>query len=618
MKIQFVGLTLVALAQAKQYTFNVVSLTPNQNSLCVKWGNNVQPLTSTIKPLYTGVVEDNNIESYKYAVCDNNGEIIEEEKFERIYTDETAKTNEVYNRQDHNNNITIPKFPEPFKPMFRMGSDTLKPFPKNVIYNVYAECDNDGYQYLVNKPFLSDDETNKLKINCTMNIIAPDAAYKETGLMHILGYGSRYYRKLSWGMKFDKKFMGRKSIKLRAVANDVTLIRENLSIAVYKATGVPVQEGTYARLFINNDVYGLYHMIDGLSGNWIASYIHGNPKAQTGISYEIASSHPEGPFAELKYLGEDYRAYSKDGSYEIDEFDKETYKENDEPSQWKPLIQFTKLYQDWVNTYSNDNSDKAIEELKKFLNIESTVRTLALESMILPLDNFWLVMSNVALYYNPERNNYQFLPYDFDEAMVGSKDDPFIDNDTFLTDCINWAYHNETTFDRYFVKNLMKHPQIKDRYDVILAKLSREVFTKDNVHSYVHAIADVIKDDVEWNFKVIDGLNFYEDGYANHFTYEEFEGNLDDTPLDYDDSRNSDDAPFGIVEWAELRSDACKDYTKTVDISKNDNISDNVDLSIPAPTHAPHASPSGAASAITISMTTFVLMTVPYLFYILF
>ncbi|OUM68977.1 hypothetical protein PIROE2DRAFT_19780 [Piromyces sp. E2] len=612
MKIKIFGLSfLVALTKADKYTFNVVSLSPG-SSICVKWDNNVQLLTSTIKPLFTGTVEANNLSKYKYAICDETGEILEEETVERTYTPMTPGINEVYNRQ--NKDVTIPSLPEPFKPMFKMGTEKFPPFPKNEIYNVYAECEEDGYNDLVHNPFFEDYSINEKNINCTVSIISSKTKYKGTGLMHILGFGSRRYRKLSWSLKFDKKFMGRRAIKLRAMANDPTLMREKLSIELFKSSSVPVQEGTYARLFINGDTFGLYGFIDSLSSNWISNYIHGDDKAKIGTSYNIFSSPPDGPFASLRYLGDDYLNYSEDGIYEVDEYEKDEIKIDDEPAKWKHLIEFTKLYDEWVKNYGNDNSQKAVDELEKFLNIESVLRVLAIESLLVALDNFWLVMSNAALYYNPERKNYQILPYDFDEAMVGDKSDPLIDRDTYISDCITWA-NKEESIDRFFVNNLLSHPQIKERYDVIIAKISRESFTPNQVSPYLHAVADLIRDDVEWNFNSIDGLNFYSDGLVNHFTLEEFNGNIDKTPVDYDSSRNSDDAPFGIVQWTELRSNSCKDYTKTVDTTKNANISDDVDVS---DSSSSKPSSSGSLTTISVTFSTFFFIAFQFLYFLFF
>jgi len=462
MNIKLLGLTLaslLSLGEAKKYEFNVVSILGKGYTLGVRVGDVEQRLTSTIFPLFTGSVEANN-DKYRYVAYDGNGDVVAIEEFERSYTKDTPNTNEVFNRIDKK--IEVPSLPEPFKPMFKMGTEKFQPFPKDTIYNVYADCDERVYKAITDSPFLEDDEENKTPTNCTINIISPSATFQTTGQFKILGYGSRLYKKLSWHVKFDKKFLGRKSIKLRAMANDPTLVREKLTTELYRAVGVPIQEGTYARVFINGDTYGLYSFIDSISSKWIANYIHGDDKAKIGVSYELVSSTPDGPFAELKYIDDNYENYAESDSYEIDEFDEKAIQKTDLAAQWQPLIDFTKLYDNWVKNFGNDTSDKAIEELKSFFNIESVLRTMAVDALTLGLDNFWLIMSNAELYYNPERKNYQILPYDFDETLVGDKEIEMLDLKNYMKDCITWVNHRDNdVFDHYFTNNLLKHPQIK-------------------------------------------------------------------------------------------------------------------------------------------------------------
>jgi len=604
MNVKLLGLalaSLLSLGEAKKYDFNVVSILGKGYTIGVRVGDVEQKLTSTIFPLFSGSVEANN-DKYRYVAYDENGDVVSIEEFERSYTKDTPNKNEVFNRIDKT--IEVPSLPEPFKPMFKMGTDKFKPLPKDTIYNFYADCDEKIYREITDSPFINGDEENKTPVNCTINIISPTATYKTTGQLNILGYGSRLYKKLSWHVKFDEKFLGRKAVKLRAMANDPTLVREKLTTELYRAVGVPVQEGSYARVFINGDIYGLYSLIDSISNKWIANYIHGDNKAKVGSSFELISSTPDGPFAELKYISDNYKDYIENDTYEVDEYDDKAIKEDDLAAQWQPLINFTKLYDEWVKKYGDDTSDKAIDELKSFFNIESVLRTMAIDSLTLGLDNFWFVMSNAELYYNPERKNYQILPYDFDEALVGDKSSESLDLDNYMNDCITWVnYRDNDVFDHYFTNNLLKHPQIKDRYDVILGKVTRELFINDTISPFIHSLADLIKDDVTWNFEALDQLNIgYEGGFENHFTYEQFESNLDYEPVDYDGDINTDDAPFGILGWVDQRGESCRRYTNKVDISKDVNISDDVEL-------------SGAIHNTAVSICLFAVLSIVYILF---
>lgn len=581
MNVKLVGLalsSLIALAKAKTYNFNVVSILGPSYTLGVKYGTNVKPLTSNTFPLFTGTIEADNINEYKYVALEPvTGKVMEEEKIVRNYSDDTAKINEVYNRT--NKDVKIPDLPQPFKPMFPMGTSKFQPFPKNVIYNIYAKCDEAGYNDISKNPFIYGDKKvrNENFVNCTFNIISPKEVYSSDGTIHVIGYGSRLYKKISFGFKFNKNFLGRKAIKVRAMAGDPSLVREKVSSELFKAVGVPTQEGTYARLFINNDIYGLYSIIDSLSSKWIKSYVHGNEKAKIGFSYQLVSSPPEGPYCDLKYKGDNYEAYN---SYTLDEYDEKDIKTNDTQEKWNSLISFTKMYDQWVKTYSSDTTNKGVEELKKFLNIESTLRLMAIETLLLALDNFFLVSSNSAIYYNPERKNYQFIPFDFDQTMNGSRKNRMIP-ENYMSDCITWVNKDDGVYyDHYFTNNLLKHPKIKERYDVILAIITRSAFVPDTISSYVNAVESLIDEDVQWSFSCIDNLNIHSAGYVNKYTYEEHKSNLEYGTIEYEENVKDEDIVFGVRGWVEKRGDGCRAYTANVDTSKNENISDDVEVEL--------------------------------------
>ncbi|ORX44687.1 hypothetical protein BCR36DRAFT_334296 [Piromyces finnis] len=559
---------LIALCEAAQYTFNVVSINKPFYSMGVKYNGIVTELPLKLFPLYSGSITADNINEYKYVLIDKStGEKIEE-TITRVYKSENKAINEVYNRTTKE--VKIPELPEPFREMFKMGTKNFKPFPNNDIYNVYANCDPTSYDNLKATPFVAQSEVNESIVNCEFNIITRKSAYQGKGTLHVIGFGSRKYKKLSWAIKLDEKFHGRKAIKLRALASDPTLIREKVATELYNAVGVPVQEGTYARLIINNDIYGLYTFNDNLSSKWIAAYVHGNEKANVGMTYKIYNSGNNSHG--LKYLGDDPNSYT---FYKIDEFDETKYNSKDKNSLYSHIINFTKLFNDWEVNYSNDTSEIAIKKLEEFLNLESTLRLLVIDALIVALDNFWLTGANAALYFNPEKNNYQLLPYDFDLTLQGSRGvKRLAPNEEFINDCETWTNYDESdNIDHFFTKSLLKHPLIKKRYETILAKTTRITFNPDVISQYVKALAELIKEDVQWNFDLIDHLSTSTEGKVNHFSYSDFEGNLYSTEIDTSDTI-VDGYEYGVIDFVTKRSSACAEFTKNIDVSKIENEND--------------------------------------------
>ncbi|KAG4096643.1 hypothetical protein H8356DRAFT_1292313 [Neocallimastix lanati (nom. inval.)] len=591
--------------KTETYNFKVVSIKNKTFNLGVKYNNQIEQLTSKTFPLFEGTVNANNINKYKYVYIDENKNVIEEESIERTYSKENASLNEVYNRT--NKNIEIPKLPEPFGQEYKMGSEDFQPFPNNIIYNVYAECDEEEYENRKNFPFLEPNhkEANNDPFNCTFTIVSPTTIYKGTGNMHLLGFGSRLYKKLSWVMKFDKKMMKRKSIKLRGNPNDPTLIRDKLCSEMYKAVGIPTQGGTYARLIINNDVMGLYSIIDSLSKKWFAAYIHGNLNAHVGTSYKLVSSHPNGPYADLKYFGEDYMFYDDYGSYIIDEIDKQdpeaitlinagksnVKRDNDNDNnnddgdtlsgtgvEWNRFISFIKLYHDWVNKYQKEDSSEAVKDLEKFLDIESTLKIIAMDSLTMATDNFYFVQSNTELYYNPERNIYQFIPYDFDESLSGESE--YFKFDEIKNDCLNWVKNSTlNNNDYYFTENLFKHSQIKGRYDVILSTISRKLFTLDVLTPYIDALINLIQEDIEWNYNLVDEYVTEYDGAVNKYTMKNFEDGVNSGGVHNNGDENSEilnTYRFGVKEFIKLRGDGCRTFTNGVKVQESPSNSNRV------------------------------------------
>jgi len=458
-----------------------------------------------------------------------------------------------------------------------MGTEKYQPIPDNVIYNVYAKCDEIGYANATTNPFFNGREIrNEMKVPCSITIISPDSVFQSEGTVRLIGFGSRLYKKLSWSIQFtDKKFFGRKTVKMRGMAGDRSLMREKLATELYKSAGVPVQEGAYARFFINDDIYGLYLITDTLNKKWLGAYVHGDEKAKIGMSYKLLSTVPDGPYCDLKYMGTRYSKYKNKGIYEVDEYEKEDVDPNDESTQWNRLIEFTKLFDNWVNTYKNDSSDKAVKELEKFLNLEPLLRLMAIDTLILPLDNFWLIMSNVELYYNPVDNKYLILPFDFDQSLYGSWDISSLNPDNYIEDCITWANYNESINDHYFLNNIMKHPQIKTRYDIILDKISNQSFDPVTVNNYLLSIVELIKDDVQWNIDSVKSLNIPYQGEVKNMKLSHFNRSYN---IKYNDnSKNGISDSYELQEFVNVRGEYCRAYTSTVDLKEDENEEKNKD-----------------------------------------
>ncbi|ORX67709.1 hypothetical protein BCR32DRAFT_330232 [Anaeromyces robustus] len=544
-------LSFIALIKAESWKFNVVSIKSPAYNIGLKYNNKIIKMESTVFPLFTTTIESKSKKNYKYVVLDQKGKVIEEEKIERTYTSETSSINEVYNRE--NKNIKISSLPKVYDPLFKSGTNKYQEYDDNEIYTLYADCIESEYNDLKYGPFVNNEKT----ANCTINFITKTETYQRNATLELIGYDSRKYKKLSWKFKLSKKILCRKTLKFRAAANDPTLMRDKISSELYKSVGVPTYSSAYSRMMINNDIYGLYILVDSMGKNWISSAIHGNEKAHTGTSYKTYAG------ASLEYLGETAKDYNI-GSYKLDEIDEDDPEANG--NNYYRLAHFTKSYANWIKQNKNNQSKTAVSTLENFFNLESLLRQMVIESLTFAFDNFWANSANYALYYNPEQSKYQIIPYDFDGTFHGSKSSKRFDKNYLENpeNCINWADNARNNKDTYFISALFNHKIIKDRYNEIMKDTLNKVFNIDGISPLIENIRNLIKDDAVWNFGLIDELDNKIPGYVNHYTLDDFIGNTNYDKVKYNPTVNRNSADFGLKQWIKTRSEQCQIYVSNV------------------------------------------------------
>ncbi|OUM63742.1 hypothetical protein PIROE2DRAFT_67372 [Piromyces sp. E2] len=148
-----------------------------------------------------------------------------------------------------------------------------------------------------------------------------------------------------------------------------------------------------------------------------------------------------------------------------------------------------------------------------------------------------------------------------------------------MQDCLHWADQKDSPADHYFTDNLMSHPQIKERYDVILAIASREIFDTQYITPYIQSMVDLIREDVEWSFNMARNIDTtYDEGIVQNFTMDDFQENLTYDKTNYNKEERMNEETLTLSEFIDLRGDSCRAYTSNVNTSNNQNISDDVNI----------------------------------------
>ncbi|KAF9381815.1 hypothetical protein CPB97_007544 [Podila verticillata] len=132
------------------------------------------------------------------------------------------------------------------------------------------------------------------------------------------GKSSKAHSKQAYTFKFDtdynQTFFSRPNIKLHSMVVDPTMMREKLYIDMLNSAGIPTQQGAWVRLFINNELYGLYLMVDDIKKSLLKQSMHGGDgKIERGSLVQMNAWNENN--ATLEYKGDKTSDYNTKTNY---------------------------------------------------------------------------------------------------------------------------------------------------------------------------------------------------------------------------------------------------------------------------------------------------------------
>lgn len=209
------------------------------------------------------------------------------------------------------------------------------------------------------------------------------------------GRGSRSVIKPGLRLDFSfgdqEEFLGLKSLVLKNVTQDASMMRERLTMRLAERMGLPAPREAHARLYVNDAYFGLYLLVEPVDKRFLKIRFGEN----AGYLYQYVQP------AELynfEYLGPDFGLYP---------FEAETHEKNPQPG---PLVEMIRR----VNQSADADFLAAAGE---YLDINMVLSHVALEAFLAQYDGF-LAMNNFYFYRPPGTNLHRVLIWDQDGAFA--------------------------------------------------------------------------------------------------------------------------------------------------------------------------------------------------------
>lgn len=242
---------------------------------------------------------------------------------------------------------------------------------------------------------------NNTDVEVPATMIVDGRTYKDVGVHYrgassFFGVPQGYKKSINIAMDFvhgDQHLLGYRTLNLNNANGDPSLIRA----VVYEHIArhyIPTPAANFMRVVINGEYWGVYTNVAQFNKDFLRDHF----KTEDGARWKVPGS-PQGRGG-LEYLGDDVEAYKR--LYEI--------KTKDTDSSWKALIHFTKV----LNTTPPEQLEAALAPL---LNIDGTLRFLALENTLVNSDGYWTRASDYNIYLDPS-GRFHIIPHDINEAMM--------------------------------------------------------------------------------------------------------------------------------------------------------------------------------------------------------
>jgi spore coat protein H len=365
-------------------------------------------------------------------------------------------------------------------------------FLQNEVASVYVTMSDVDAQTMVTDSLYTD-------FPFVTSVIYSSSAIQDTITnvgIHVRGNTSRDAAKKSFELSFNsyvpgRKYRGLEKMKLNGEHNDVSILRSKASFDLLTQCGLPSARTSFIKLYINNEYKGLYIHVEHFDEEYIQKRF---PNDHTGNLFKCFYG------SDLTYHGTNPTYYQN--TYKL--------KTNEAVNDYSGLIQF-------INVLNNSAAANFVCDIQEVFDVDSYLRTLAVEILIGQWDGYAYNKNNYFLYERPSDGKFIFMEYDLDN--------------TFGIDWynINWSTRNIYSWanaNRPLYSKLLAVPYFKDRFNYHMKDILTNYFIPSTLSSSLQAKQNLIASAAlldeykgyDYGFTDQDFLNAIDQAWGFHVT----------------------------------------------------------------------------------------------------
>lgn len=358
---------------------------------------------------------------------------------------------------------TVPKTEEPVSTASNSSgaADVDRFFDKNKVIEINLTLSEADFQDMLQNPSKEEYKQASVTVNGEK---ADYVGFRVKGNSSLSSVARSASKRFSFKLDMDhyiegQNLAGLTKLNLNNSFSDPSYMREYLSYSLLKEMGIPTPAFSYANVYINGNLAGLYLAVEGLEESFLKRH-YGN---DYGTLYKPYGEHGKG--TDLVYSDNNIESYSglkavtkaKNGSSEA-------------------LINMIKALNEG-------------RELEKYLNVDEILRYFAVNTVLVNMDSYQGQFTHN--YYLYEENGvFAFLPWDYNLSfggfgMGGSQ------NSSSLN--IDQPVSGTTLAARPLLGKLLEVKEYKDLYHQYIEEFINGPFALEKMQAEIERVASMIR-----------------------------------------------------------------------------------------------------------------------------
>ena len=317
------------------------------------------------------------------------------------------------------------------------------------------------------------------------------------------GNTSRDSQKKSFKISFNTFVHGREfynvdKMDLNGEHNDPSIIRSKLCFDHFHSMGLIASRANHSEVYINGQYYGLYISVEHIDDEFLSK----NYTDDSGNLWKCL--YP----ADLNFIGTDPELYKNLFSGDRPVYELKTNEEEGDFSKLSHLI-------DLINNTPDNSLADSIESI---IYVPDVLKYFAMNILFGSWDDYWSLANNYYLYYEPAKDIFHLIPYDYDNTYGID----WFDIDWSTADPYNFPKVQNGY--RPLAERLMENSQYRNLYTHFIEFYKTNIYQLDLWRSHIDsikamitpsAIADTFRTK-DWGFSTYDFLASYnETAYQN-------------------------------------------------------------------------------------------------------